>query len=153
MAGVRGLDASGDGWNMMGHGDDFGEELAANQRLVREAAGGGSTASRAAGFHAALSRHVRLLRDHVLPALSENVPGGARVAALDSLLLDSLESELAEPADSGAGADPDPDADAVLARLVEAQFEWEFRTLLPLLEAETTWVVLDDLADQTRRAR
>ena len=130
----------------MGHGVDFGEELAADHRLIRRAAA--DPASSPVAFRAALGAHLRLLRVYVLPALSENVAGGGRAAALDTLLLDTLERETAEPAPAAAGK-----PDEVLLRLVEAQFTWELNSLLPFLEAETTWIVLEDLVEQARRVR
>jgi hypothetical protein len=125
----------------MGHGIDFGEELAVNHRLIRRAAA--DPAASPVEFRAALRGHLRLLRAYVLPALSGNVASGPRAAALDTLLLDALDRESATAGPPGE----------VLVGLVEEQFAWESRSLLPLLEAEVTWIVLEDLAERARRVR
>ncbi len=136
----------------MGHGVDFGEELAVNHRQLREAAA--TAPPDTAGLGHALRRHVQLLRRHVLPAVADGVPGGARVAASDEVVLSRIEEEFG---DSAAAERERGRAQArraaVLRDLVEVQLDWEDRVLLPLLESETTWTVLEDLADHVRLAR
>jgi len=129
----------------VGHGIDFGEELAVNHRRIRQAAA--AAPGRPGRLCAELREHARLMRRHVLPALATNVDGGAQIAAADETLLDRIESEVAEE-DACAGPQLAP-----LLDQIEVQLHWEDRVLLPLLEAETTWIVLEDLAEHARLAR
>jgi len=129
----------------VGHGIDFGEELAVNHRRIREAAAAAPGHPRP--LCAELRTHARLMRRHVLPALATNVDGGAQIAAADETLLDRIESAI------GVDGRCDPPRLAPLLEQIEVQLHWENRVLLPLLEAETTWIVLEDLADHARLAR
>lgn len=142
----------------MGHGIDFGEELAANHRQIRAAA---AAPTDAACLGRTLRRHVQLLRRHVLPAMTNGVPGGGQVAGSDEVVLSRIEREIAEGSAQerpparvrgrrGRGQIQQPPA---LLDLVEVQLDWEDQVLLPLLEAEATWIVLEDLADHARLAR
>lgn len=129
----------------MGHGIDFGEELAVNHRHIRQAAA--AAPGHPGRLCAQLRRHTELMRRHVLPALATNVDGGSQIAAADETLLDRIQSEVG---DSGPCEIPRL---GPLLDQVEVQLHWEDRVLLPLLEAETTWIVLEDLADHARLAR
>jgi hypothetical protein len=129
----------------MGHGIDFGEELVINHRHIRQAAA--AAPGHPGRLCAEVREHAELMRRHVLPALATHVDGGDRVAAADEKLLDRIESEVgAEGACEGARFAP-------LYDQIEVQLDWEERVLLPLLEAGTTWIVLEDLAERARLAR
>lgn len=139
----------------MGHGIDFGQELAADHRRIRQAQAAAPRESEC--LCAVLRQHVELLRRHVLPALREHVRGGGEIAEADEALLDGIEREV-----EGARRDPRQLPDqrqcrvrwlGTLFALIETQLDWEVRILLPLLEAETTWIVLEDLAEHARLAR
>lgn len=129
----------------MGHGIDFGEELAVNHRHIRQAAA--AAPGHPGRLCVQLRRHTELMRRHVLPVLATNVDGGNQIAAADESLLHRIQSEV-----GGEGPCEIPRL-APLLDQIEAQLHWEDRVLLPLLEAATTWIVLEDLADQTRLAR
>lgn len=134
----------------MGHGIDFGEELAANHRQIRDAAAAAPTD--VAGLCGVLWRHTRLLRRHVLPAVARSVPSGAQIAAADEVVLGWIERELGDrrlPEQRGCQVHQL----GALLDLIEVQLDWEDRILLPFLEAESTWIVLEDLADHARFAR
>jgi hypothetical protein len=175
----------------MGHGIDFGEELAVNHRQIREAAA--AAPAELDRLCSVLQRHARLLRQHILPTVARCVRGGTQVAASDEAVLGWIEREISEkrmwgrrhqqgfrlsgdqlplstphgkllsrPKDTPLPAQGDQPSEqeecrirnvGVLLDLVEVQLDWEERVLLPLLEAETTWMVLEDLADHTRLAR
>ncbi|WP_034271632.1 hypothetical protein [Actinospica robiniae] len=129
----------------MGHGIDFGEELAVNHRHIRQAAA--AAPGHPGRLCAELRQHTELMRRHVLPALAANVDGGTQIAAADESLIDRIQAEV-----GGAGPCEIPRL-APLLDEIEVQLRWEDRVLLPLLEAATTWLVLEDLADHARLAR
>jgi hypothetical protein len=134
----------------MGHGIDFGEELAANHRQIRDAAA--AAPMDVARLCTVLRQHTRLLRRHVLPAVANSVPSGVQIAAADEVVLGWIERELGDK-ELPERRSCHVDQLGSLLDLIEVQLDWEERILLPFLEAETTWIVLEDLADHARLAR
>lgn len=129
----------------MGHGIDFGEELAVNHRHIRQAAAAAPGHPRR--LCAELRQHTELMRRHVLPVFAANVDGGSQIAAADEALLDRIDGEVGDEGGCEVSRLPR------LLDQIEVQLHWEDRVMLPLLEAETTWIVLEDLADHARLAR
>jgi hypothetical protein len=123
----------------MGDVSDLGAELEVDQRLIESALPAPEAICR-------IGRHVAAVRRVLLPAVREFVPGGARIVEPEAELIASIQRELDE-------CRPAERVPPSLARLVGDLIRAERRTLLPALEAEVMWYVLEDLGGQLRAGR